>query len=86
MNAIPIQAICCPTFIFCSAACFIVHAFSPYTFCRTIYQQRCIQFTELFYTGNMPIVLMTALISNIYFLSQTASINDPNNVFVKMLG
>jgi len=34
----------------------------------------------------MPIVLMTALISNIYFLSQTASINDPNNVFVKMLG
>ena len=35
---------------------------------------------------NMPVVLLTALISNIYFASQLFYNNEPNNIFAKVLG
>lgn len=41
---------------------------------------------KLFYTGNMPIVLQTALVSNIYFVSQMAYQKAPSNVLVRLLG
>jgi len=41
---------------------------------------------KFFYTGNMPVVLLTALISNIYFASQIFYSNEPSNIFAKILG
>ena len=41
---------------------------------------------KLFYTANMPIVLQTALISNIYFVSHLLYNVAPTNVLVRMLG
>lgn len=41
---------------------------------------------KLFYTGNMPIILYSALISNIYFISQLFYSASPLNPFVCLLG
>merc|ERR1712078_618510 len=41
---------------------------------------------KLFYTSNMPIILQTALVSNLYFLSQMLYNRAPTNVLVNMLG
>lgn len=41
---------------------------------------------KLFYTSNMPIILQTALVSNLYFFSQIMHKRFPSNVFVRMLG
>lgn len=41
---------------------------------------------KLFYTGNMPIILQTALVSNIYFVSQLFYSNAPGNPLVQLLG
>jgi len=41
---------------------------------------------KLFYTSNMPIILQTALVSNLYFLSQLLYTRYSSNVLVKLLG
>lgn len=41
---------------------------------------------KLFYTGNMPIILQSALVSNIYFISQLFYKNAPGNPFFALLG
>jgi protein transport protein SEC61 subunit alpha len=41
---------------------------------------------KLFYTSNMPIILQTALVSNMYFLSQLLFRKFPTNVFVNLIG
>eukprot|EP00998_Keelungia_sp_KM082_P012428 NODE_876_length_1583_cov_433.781593_g865_i0.p1 GENE.NODE_876_length_1583_cov_433.781593_g865_i0~~NODE_876_length_1583_cov_433.781593_g865_i0.p1 ORF type:complete len:476 (+),score=104.18 NODE_876_length_1583_cov_433.781593_g865_i0:70-1497(+) len=41
---------------------------------------------KLFYTSNMPIILQTALVSNLYFFSQILYKRFSNNVFVGLLG
>eukprot|EP00010_Vexillifera_abyssalis_P005467 CAMPEP_0201552884 /NCGR_PEP_ID=MMETSP0173_2-20130828/19056_1 /ASSEMBLY_ACC=CAM_ASM_000268 /TAXON_ID=218659 /ORGANISM="Vexillifera sp., Strain DIVA3 564/2" /LENGTH=482 /DNA_ID=CAMNT_0047963465 /DNA_START=49 /DNA_END=1497 /DNA_ORIENTATION=+ len=41
---------------------------------------------KLFYTSNMPIILQTALVSNIYFLSQMLYRRFPTNFFIGLLG
>ena len=41
---------------------------------------------KLFYTSNMPIILQTALVSNIYFLSQLMYKRFPNNILINLLG
>jgi protein transport protein SEC61 subunit alpha len=41
---------------------------------------------KLFYTSNMPIILQTALVSNLYFLSQLLYKRYPLNVVVNLLG
>jgi len=41
---------------------------------------------KLFYTSNMPIILQTALVSNLYFLSQVLYKRYPLNVIVNLLG
>lgn len=41
---------------------------------------------KLFYTGNTPVVLLSALVSNIYFVSQTLYSNLPSNFFVNLVG
>ena len=41
---------------------------------------------KLFYTSNMPIMLQSALVSNVYFLSQLLYNKFPNNFLVKLLG
>merc|ERR1712070_1176966 len=41
---------------------------------------------KLFYTSNMPIILQTALVSNLYFFSRFFHNRAPNNIFVKLLG
>eukprot|EP01061_Rhynchopus_euleeides_P031483 TRINITY_DN52156_c0_g1_i1.p2 TRINITY_DN52156_c0_g1~~TRINITY_DN52156_c0_g1_i1.p2 ORF type:complete len:478 (+),score=216.33 TRINITY_DN52156_c0_g1_i1:90-1523(+) len=41
---------------------------------------------KLFYTSNMPIILQTALVSNLYFISQVLYNRFPNNVVVSLLG
>lgn len=41
---------------------------------------------KLFYTSNMPIVLHTALISNIYFVSQMLYNQQPTSPFIKLFG
>jgi len=41
---------------------------------------------KLFYTSNIPIILQTALISNLYFLSQLLFRRFPENIFVNLLG
>jgi protein transport protein SEC61 subunit alpha len=41
---------------------------------------------KLFYTSNIPIILQTALVSNLYFMSQLLYRRYPGNVFVNLLG
>ena len=41
---------------------------------------------KLFYTSNIPIILQTALVSNLYFLSQLLYRRFKNNVLVNLLG
>merc|ERR1711988_1147889 len=41
---------------------------------------------KLFYTSNMPVILQTALVSNIYFFSQFFHNRAPNNIFVRLFG
>jgi protein transport protein SEC61 subunit alpha len=41
---------------------------------------------KLFYTSNMPIILQTALVSNLYFISQLLFKRYPTNVIVNLLG
>jgi protein transport protein SEC61 subunit alpha len=41
---------------------------------------------KLFYTSNMPIMLQSALVSNIFFISQLLYKRFPDNLFVKLLG
>lgn len=41
---------------------------------------------KLFYTSNMPIILQTALVSNLYFVSQLLYNRAPTNVLVRLLG
>lgn len=41
---------------------------------------------KLFYTSNIPIILQTALVSNLYFFSQLIYRRFKNNVFANLLG
>jgi len=41
---------------------------------------------KLFYTSNIPIILQTALVSNLYFLSQMLYRKFSDNIFVNLLG
>merc|ERR1712039_622843 len=41
---------------------------------------------KLFYTSNIPIILQTALVSNLYFFSQLTYKRFKSNMFVNMLG
>jgi protein transport protein SEC61 subunit alpha len=41
---------------------------------------------KLFYTSNMPIILQTAFVSNIYFVSQMLYNQSPNSPFIKLIG
>jgi len=41
---------------------------------------------KLFYTSNMPIILQTALVSNLYFISQLLYRRYNDNIFVNLLG
>eukprot|EP00019_Armaparvus_languidus_P011967 CAMPEP_0168586626 /NCGR_PEP_ID=MMETSP0420-20121227/4394_1 /TAXON_ID=498008 /ORGANISM="Pessonella sp." /LENGTH=475 /DNA_ID=CAMNT_0008621749 /DNA_START=22 /DNA_END=1449 /DNA_ORIENTATION=- len=41
---------------------------------------------KLFYTSNIPIILQTALVSNVYFLSQMLYTRYPGNIFINFLG
>jgi protein transport protein SEC61 subunit alpha len=41
---------------------------------------------KLFYTSNLPIILQTALVSNLYFFSQLLSKRYRDNIFVNLLG
>mmetsp|Transcript_13835 Transcript_13835/g.30121 ORF Transcript_13835/g.30121 Transcript_13835/m.30121 type:complete len:474 (-) Transcript_13835:180-1601(-) len=41
---------------------------------------------KLFYTSNMPIILQTALVSNIYFISKMLYNSAPNSPFIKLIG
>src|SRR5258707_6674971 len=41
---------------------------------------------KLFYTSNMPIMLQSALTSNVFMLSQMLSLRFPSNLFVRLLG
>lgn len=41
---------------------------------------------KLFYTSNIPIILQSALVSNLYFISQLLYKRYPTNVFVNLLG
>eukprot|EP00567_Pseudictyota_dubia_P017280 CAMPEP_0197443140 /NCGR_PEP_ID=MMETSP1175-20131217/8971_1 /TAXON_ID=1003142 /ORGANISM="Triceratium dubium, Strain CCMP147" /LENGTH=472 /DNA_ID=CAMNT_0042973737 /DNA_START=95 /DNA_END=1513 /DNA_ORIENTATION=+ len=41
---------------------------------------------KLFYTSNMPIILQTALVSNLYFVSRLLYNRAPTNVLVRLLG
>eukprot|EP01104_Vermistella_antarctica_P005931 TRINITY_DN16678_c0_g1_i5.p1 TRINITY_DN16678_c0_g1~~TRINITY_DN16678_c0_g1_i5.p1 ORF type:complete len:477 (-),score=114.23 TRINITY_DN16678_c0_g1_i5:248-1678(-) len=41
---------------------------------------------KLFYTSNIPIILHSALVSNLYFVSQLLFRRFPTNIFVNLLG
>lgn len=41
---------------------------------------------KLFYTSNIPIILQTALVSNLYFFSQLLYKRYPSNVLIQLLG
>lgn len=41
---------------------------------------------KLFYTSNMPIILVTAIVSQVYFISQILSSRYSHNFFVRLLG
>merc|ERR1719163_2527370 len=41
---------------------------------------------KLFYTSNIPVILQTALVSNLYFFSQLLHRRYSNNFFVRLFG
>ena len=41
---------------------------------------------KLFYTSNMPIILQSALVSNLYFISQLLFKRYGGNLLVRLLG
>ncbi|CAM9990493.1 unnamed protein product, partial [Choristocarpus tenellus] len=41
---------------------------------------------KLFYTSNMPVILQTALVSNLYFLSQLLHNRYAGNLIVRLMG
>jgi protein transport protein SEC61 subunit alpha len=41
---------------------------------------------KLFYTSNMPIILQTAIVSNLYFISQLLYRRYKNNLFINLIG
>ena len=41
---------------------------------------------KLFYTSNMPIILQTAVVTNLYFFSQVLHLKFRGNFFVGFLG
>jgi protein transport protein SEC61 subunit alpha len=41
---------------------------------------------KLFYTSNTPIILQTALVSNLYFVSQLLYRNFKQNILIRLLG
>ena len=41
---------------------------------------------KLFYTSNIPIILQSALVSNLYMISQMLSVKFAGNFFVNLLG
>jgi protein transport protein SEC61 subunit alpha len=41
---------------------------------------------KLFYTSNMPIILLSALVANLYFFSQVLHKRYPENLLVRLLG
>jgi protein transport protein SEC61 subunit alpha len=41
---------------------------------------------KLFYTSNMPIILQTAMVSNLYFISQMLYTKSPGSIFTKFVG
>ena len=41
---------------------------------------------KLFYTSNIPIILQSALVSNLYMISQMMSVKFAGNFFVSLLG
>ena len=41
---------------------------------------------KLFYTSNMPIILQSALVSNLYFISQLLFKRYGGNILVRLLG
>lgn len=41
---------------------------------------------KLFYTSNIPIILQTALVSNLYFISQILFKKYPENIMIHLLG
>jgi protein transport protein SEC61 subunit alpha len=41
---------------------------------------------KLFYTSNMPIILQSALVSNLYFISQLLYKRYGGNILVQLLG
>uniref|UniRef100_A0A6U2X7N0 Translocon Sec61/SecY plug domain-containing protein n=1 Tax=Entomoneis paludosa TaxID=265537 RepID=A0A6U2X7N0_9STRA len=41
---------------------------------------------KLFYTSNMPIILLSSLVSNLYFISQLLYNRAPTNILVRLLG
>lgn len=41
---------------------------------------------KLFYTSNIPIILQTALVSNLYFLSQLLWRRFPSNILINLIG
>lgn len=41
---------------------------------------------KLFYTSNMPIMLQSALVSNVYFVSQMLFNRFPENFFIRLIG
>jgi protein transport protein SEC61 subunit alpha len=41
---------------------------------------------KLFYTSNIPIILQTALVSNLYFMSQMLHRNFRGNFLIRLLG
>jgi len=41
---------------------------------------------KLLYTSNIPIMLQSALTSNVFIISQTLATRFPSNLFVKILG
>ena len=41
---------------------------------------------KLFYTSNIPIILQSALVSNLYVISQMLSVKFAGNFFVNLLG
>lgn len=41
---------------------------------------------KLFYTSNMPIMLQSAMVSNVYFISQMLFGRFPENLLVRLLG
>jgi preprotein translocase subunit SecY len=41
---------------------------------------------KLFYTSNMPIMLQSALTSNVFIVSQMLATRFPSNLLVKLIG